>query len=129
MKGQRRLSVIQISSIFRTEIHHGNFFTNHRIYPGRYQTTVPVTVCKALNVGERDEIRSVVQPDGEVPLSRPGPGDYDLALDSFLTFLENDIKANPERLEAATHVLVSRIQSVTGEIEVDLDATLDPEDE
>ncbi|MBV1790128.1 type II toxin-antitoxin system PrlF family antitoxin [Marinobacterium sp. D7] len=95
----------------------------------RYQTTVPDAVRKALHLGKREKIRYTIQPDGNVLLSRADQDEADPVLGSFLTFLANDIQANPQRLKAATPELASRIQSLVGGIEVDLDAPLDDEDE
>jgi len=95
----------------------------------RYQTTVPDVVRKALNLNKREKIRYTIQPDGNVLLSRVNQDESDPALTSFLTFLANDIKQNPQHLKAATPELVSRIQNLVGGLDVDLDASLDDEDE
>jgi len=95
----------------------------------RYQTTVPDAVRKALHLGKREKIRYTIQPDGNVLLSRADQDETDPVLGSLLTFLANDIQANPQRLKVATPELVSRIQTLVGGIEVDLDAPLDDEDE
>lgn len=95
----------------------------------RYQTTVPDAVRKALHLNKREKIRYTIQPDGNVVLSRADKEESDPALGSFLTFLANDIQDNPQRLQAATPELASRIQSLVGDIDVDLDASLDDEDE
>ena len=36
----------------------------------RYQTTVPETVCRALQLGKRDKIHHAIRPGGEVVLMR-----------------------------------------------------------
>lgn len=95
----------------------------------RYQTTVPDAVRRALHLGKREKIRYTIQPDGNVLMSRVDPDEADPVLGSFLSFLANDMQANPQRLKAATPELVSRIQSLIDGIEVDLDAPLDDEDE
>ncbi len=95
----------------------------------RYQTTIPAAVRKALHLGKRDKIRYTIQPDGNVLMTRADQGDNDPVLDSFLTFLANDVQTNPQRLKAATPELASCLQRLIGEIEVDLDAPLDDEDE
>ena len=93
----------------------------------RYQTTVPDAVRKALHLSKREKIRYTIQPDGTVLMSRADEADP--VLNSFLNFLAKDIQANPQRLKAATPALLSRIQSLVGEVEVDLDAPLEDEDE
>lgn len=95
----------------------------------RYQTTVPDAVRKALHLNKREKIRYTIQPDGSVLMSRADQNETDPVLGSFLSFLAHDIQANPQRLKAVTPELVSRIQSLVGEIDVDLNAALDDEDE
>jgi len=95
----------------------------------RYQTTVPDAVRKALHLNKREKIRYTIQPDGNVVLSRVDKEESDPALSSFLTFLANDIQDNPQRLKAATPELANRIQSLVGDLDVDLDAPLDDEDD
>ena len=95
----------------------------------RYQTTVPDAVRKALHLNKREKIRYTIQSDGSVVLSRADQEESDPALGSFLTFLANDIQDNPQRLKAATPELANRIQSLVGDIDVDLDAPLDDEDD
>ena len=95
----------------------------------RYQTTVPDIVRKALHLSKREKIRYTIQPDGNVLLSRADQEESDPALGSFLTFLANDIQQNPQHLKAVTPELVSRIQNLVGDLDVNLDAPLDDEDE
>lgn len=95
----------------------------------RYQTTIPDSVRKALHLHKREKIRFTIQPDGSVLLSRAEQDQTDPALDSFLSFLANDIQHNPQHLKAVTPELVSRIQNLVGNIDVDLDSPLDDEDE
>jgi len=96
----------------------------------RYQTTVPQPVRQALGLRKRDRIRYTFRPNGEVVLQRvnPEPADDDPALAPFLALLEQDIASHPERLQAVTADLGSRLQDIVAGIEVDLDATL-PDDE
>ena len=94
----------------------------------RYQTTVPGPVRKALHLHKREKIRYTIQPDGSVLLSRADQDNADPALGSFLSFLANDIQHNPQRLKAITPELVSCIQNLVGDINIDLDAPLDDED-
>lgn len=96
----------------------------------RYQTTVPETVRRALRLGKRDKIHYTIRPNGEVVLTRAefSEGD-DPVLGQFLDFLTRDIASNPERLQALDASLAQRLQSLVGNIEVDLDATLSADDE
>ena len=96
----------------------------------RYQTTVPETVRRALQLGKRDKIHYTIRPGGEVLLTRAeSPQGDDPVLGQFLGFLARDIARHPERLQAVDASFVQRLQSLTGGIEVDLDAALSADDE
>ena len=96
----------------------------------RYQTTVPETVRRALQLGKRDKIHYTIRPGGEVVLTRAEPaGADDPVLGHFLSFLSRDIASHPERLQAVDASFVQRLKSLTGGIEVDLDAPLSAGDE
>ena len=96
----------------------------------RYQTTVPEIVRRALSLGKRDKIQYTIRPGGEVVLTRVDASQVDdPVLGQFLGFLARDIASHPERLQAIDTSFVQRIQSLTGGIEVDLDAPLSADDE
>ena len=46
----------------------------------------------------------------------------------ILDFLERDIAAHPERLQPVTDEQVRRIQSLVGDVSVELDTPLQPDD-
>lgn len=96
----------------------------------RYQTTVPETVRRALQLGKRDKIHYTIRPNGEVLLTRAeaSEGD-DPVLGQFLGFLARDMASHPEHLQAVDAGLVQRLQSLVGGIEVDLNAALSADDE
>ena len=96
----------------------------------RYQTTVPETVRRVLRLGKRDKLRYSIRPSGEVVLSRSDtvPAS-DTVLDAFLAFLARDMAAHPEQLQALDAGLVQKLQSLVGEVEIDLDAALSVADE
>jgi antitoxin PrlF len=95
----------------------------------RYQTTVPETVRRVLNLGKRDKIHYTIRSSGEVVLTRAALHESDdPVLGQFLAFLAGDIASHPERLQAIDAGLAQRIRSLVGSIEVDLDAAL-PSDE
>lgn len=96
----------------------------------RYQTTVPETVRRALRLGKRDNIHYTIRSSGEVVLTRADASEGDdPVLGAFLGFLARDIATHPEHLQAIDADFVQRLQSLTGGIEVDLDAALSADDE
>lgn len=96
----------------------------------RYQTTVPETVRRALRLSKRDKIHYTIRPGGEVVLTRVDVSEVDdPVLGQFLGFLARDIASHPERLQVIDSSFVQRLQSLTGGIEVDLDAPLSADDE
>ena len=95
----------------------------------RYQTTVPDAVRKALHLNKREKIRYTIQADGNVLMSRGDMDEADPVLDSFLGFLANDIKHNPQQVKAVNPKLVARIQKLVANVEINLDAPLNDEDE
>ena len=51
----------------------------------RYQTTVPETVRRALQLNKRDKIHYSIRPSGEVVLSRAEHSEDDPAISQFLS--------------------------------------------
>ncbi len=91
----------------------------------RYQTTVPQTVRYALKLNKRDKIHYTIQPNGAVFMTRAALDEEDdPALGQFLGFLARDMTAHPQKMQAMDTALMQRIQSLVGELEVDLDAPL-----
>ncbi len=95
----------------------------------RYQTTVPETVRRVLRLGKRDKIHYTIRPGGEVVLTRAEASDDDPVLGQFLDFLARDIASHPERLQPIDDNLLSRIHSLVGDMDIDLDAPLSADDE
>ena len=95
----------------------------------RYQTTVPETVRKALRLQKRDKIHYTVLDNGSVVISRVVEEKPDPVIGEFLTFLVSDIQKNPQHLQSVDENLVNRIQSLTSDVKVSLDAPLSGEDE
>lgn len=96
----------------------------------RYQTTVPEMVRRALKLGKRDKIHYSVLPGGAVVMTRAGQTEgEDPVLEQFLGFLARDIASHPERLQVVNAGLMGRIQSLIGNVHVDLDAPLSADDE
>lgn len=88
------------------------------------QTTVPKSVRQALGVDYGGRIAFRVDARG-VSVHRADSENDDPAIDSFLTFLADDIKRRPEALAALSPVLMKRIAALTEGVVVDLDATID----
>ena len=96
----------------------------------RYQTTVPEIIRLALRLGKRDKIRFSIRSNGEVVLSRSGRSEVDdPVLGAFLEFLARDLADHPEQLEVVDQNFTDRIFSVSGDIDIDLDAPLSAKDE
>jgi antitoxin PrlF len=96
----------------------------------RYQTTVPQTVRRALQLGKHDKIHYAIRPDGEVVLTRVDATEgEDPVMAQFLSFLSTDISSHPERLQAFDSGLAQRIQALVGKVDVNLNAALSAEDE
>lgn len=96
----------------------------------RYQTTVPESVRRALKLGKRDKIQYTIRPNGEVVLTRAASSvEDDPVLGHFLHFLARDIASHPQRLQTVDAGLVQRLQSLVGDVEVDLDSALSADDE
>lgn len=95
----------------------------------RYQTTIPSGVRKQLKLGKGDHIRYCTEPNGRVYIEPAHEADGDPALSAFLRFLEADIKAHPQRLKAFDGALHARLEALVADVEVDLDAPLQSDDE
>lgn len=95
----------------------------------RYQTTVPEPIRKVLGLNKRDKICYTIQANGQVVISGADKTQSDPILGQFLNFLARDIEKNPQHLQAISSDLVSRVQSLVAEVDLDLDAPLSNEDE
>jgi antitoxin PrlF len=94
------------------------------------QTNLPYTVRQALKLEKGDKIRYTIQPDGSIHITRAEPAVRDdPALGQFLSFLARDIAAHPERVQALDTELVAYIQTMTQNVQVDLNAPLAAADE
>jgi antitoxin PrlF len=95
----------------------------------RYQTTIPADVRKAIGLSKHDKICYTIQSDGQVLISRADQMESDPILGQFLNFLARDIEKNPQHLQAISSNLVSRVESLVSEVDLDLNAPLSDEDE
>lgn len=90
----------------------------------------PETVRRALKLGKRDKLHYTIRTDGSVLITRATPVEKDdPVLGQFLNFLAADMATRPERMQAIPSALLVRIESLVGQVEVDLDAPLSADDE
>ncbi len=91
----------------------------HSTLTAKGQTTVPKAVRQALGIRSGDRIAFRVDKNGKVSLARDdGDTSEASAIDAFLDFLSNDIKARPEGVAPMSD---ARLRDLTRGIEVDLD--------
>jgi antitoxin PrlF len=94
----------------------------------RYQTTVPSGVRKQLRLRKGDQIRYRTDRSGRVYIEAVSD-DPDPALGPFLDLLERDLIAHPEQLTPLSADVLARLDVLVGDIDVDLDAPLSPDDD
>lgn len=97
----------------------------------RYQTTIPYLVRQTLGLEKGNKISYEIQTDGSVIISRceTQAQESDPILEKFLSFLSQDMSDNPQHCKAISSTTVDHLASLVGDIEVDLDAPLDNEEE
>ena len=104
-----------------------NLLVSESTLTDRYQTTVPEPVRKALNLGKREKIKYEIQPDGSVLLSKAQADSQDPVINGFLNVLAKDMERNPEKLKALSPELISQLDDLVGNMDVDLDEPLPEE--
>lgn len=97
----------------------------------RYQTTIPYIVRQTLGLEKGNKINYHIQGDGSVLITRceHEPQESDPILEQFLSFLSQDMTDNPQQIKPITSATVNHLASLVGDIEVDLDAPLNDEEE
>lgn len=95
----------------------------------RFKTTIPSGVRKQLKLGKGDRIRYCTEPTGRIFIEAVRASEDGPALGAFLDFIETDITVHPERLRALDGGLHDRIRALVGDVEVDLERPLSPDDE
>ena len=96
-----------------------------------YQTTLPESVRHALGLNPYDKISYHILSNGQVLISRADSDEReaDPVLEKFLSFLARDLENNPQHLKTINYDLVNRVQSLVGDVTIDLSASLPEEDE
>lgn len=90
----------------------------------RSQTTIPAAIRDALHLKPGEYINYTLLPGGKVIMSRLEEEQDDPVVSQFLTFLENDMKKNPQNIHQVPAALWAGIKALTAGVEVDLDAPL-----
>lgn len=93
----------------------------------RYQTTVPASVRRALKLSKHDKIVFRVMEDNRVVLERQTVEAEDPELGRFLDLLSADIASGTAHIKPVTAALKDRIESLVGNIDLDLNAKLPEE--
>lgn len=95
----------------------------------RYQTTIPSSIRRALNLQARDRIQYHVLDSGDVVLKRAETKEEpDPVVCQFLAFLEADMSQQPQNLQALTTETFAEARTLTQGVEIDLDAPLEDDD-
>lgn len=90
----------------------------------RSQTTIPAAIRDALHLKPGEFIVYSLLPGGKVIMSRQEEEQDDPVVTQFLSFLENDMKKNPQHIQPVPVALWAGIKELTAGVEVDLDAPL-----
>ncbi|WP_319420216.1 type II toxin-antitoxin system PrlF family antitoxin [Pleurocapsa sp. FMAR1] len=90
---------------------------------------VPDIVRKTLGLNKRDKIAYIINSDGTVTITRYETSEDDPILDKFLDFLAQDIEQNPQQIQPITSETLVRVQSLVGDMNIDLNAPLSDKDE
>lgn len=93
---------------------------------GRWQTTLPSGVRKALGLDAGGEIEYEIHGD-KVVIHRVThrEEEVDPVVSAFLDFLERDMREHPEQLTPVTEGLVARLRSLTEGVEVGRDERIE----
>lgn len=90
----------------------------------RSQTTIPAAIRDALHLKPGEYIKYTLLSGGKVIMSRQEEEQDDPVVSQFLTFLENDMKNNPQNIHQVPVAFWAGIKALTAGVEVDLDAPL-----
>ena len=67
------------------------------------QTTIPLEVRKALDIGPKDRIEFRILEGGKVELKKASEESSDPVVAAYLEFLEADLLAHPQKLSVLEH--------------------------
>ncbi|WP_257275103.1 MULTISPECIES: type II toxin-antitoxin system PrlF family antitoxin [unclassified Endozoicomonas] len=101
-----------------------NVFVDRSTLTDRYQTTIPASVRKALELNKQEKLQYEIRSDGSVLLSKYQSDEGDPVIGGFLDFLEQDMKNHPQTLKPVSPELARKLNDLVGEIDTDLDETL-----
>ncbi|WP_100158870.1 type II toxin-antitoxin system PrlF family antitoxin [Proteus columbae] len=90
----------------------------------RSQTTIPAAIRDALHLKPGELIEYSLLPGGKVIISRQEKEQDDPVISEFLSFLEKDMKINPQHIRSVPATLWTEVEELTNGVEVDLDAPL-----
>ena len=94
----------------------------------RNQTTLPPVVRSVLGLKASDKIRYEITSNGQVLISKDIVNQEDRAMESFLNFLDTDIRNNPQNIKPVTSEMAERYLSLVSDFDLDMDSTLPDED-
>lgn len=95
----------------------------------KYQTTVPQQVRERLHLEKNDKLRFLLLNDGSVVVENASAPASDPVLDSFLSFLERDMRGHPGNIAPVRRDLMEQAKDLVTGVEVDLDRPLSDDDE
>lgn len=90
----------------------------------RSQTTIPAAIRDALHLKPGEYIHYTLLSGGKVIMSRQEEESGDPVVSQYLSFLENDMKTNPQNIHQVPAAFWTGIKALTAGVEVDLDAPL-----
>ena len=94
-----------------------------------YQTTIPEVVRNVLNLSKWDTLVYSVDSGGRGVISKLSNCEGDPVLNNFLGFLAKDIEDSPQNLVPMTVEKFKKISSLVEDINIDLEAPLDSDDD
>ncbi|HHA1396900.1 TPA: type II toxin-antitoxin system PrlF family antitoxin [Enterobacter hormaechei subsp. xiangfangensis] len=95
----------------------------------RSQTTIPASIRDALHLKPGEYLQYSLMPGGVVMLSRADEEtEDDPAIEGFLSFLERDMRENPQNIRPLNANLLTRGLELTAGMDIDIDAEITDDD-